>query len=203
MGAHSTYFHYNLSLSELFYLGKKKAFFFFRGVASSGSLSVNDDGMGLVQVVASFPLSFFLCDFFYKSITTLPCRGEATQLMSSFERIERKKTEKENTKHKSLFYYFLSLLNCNWIERARVVQCGHDPNRWSWFSPVLVRTLKLIIYIVSGTLRNTDRLFTHNFTHTQFYPANRLAIIPIDESRWKLEPHKRRKTIVLTFKETN
>lgn len=60
-------------------------------------------------------------------------------------------------------------------------------------------TLKLIIYIVSGTLRNTDRLST-NFTHTQFYPANRLAIIPIDESRWKLEPHNRRKTIVLTFK---
>jgi hypothetical protein len=26
MGAHSTYCHYNLSLSELFYLGKKKRF---------------------------------------------------------------------------------------------------------------------------------------------------------------------------------
>lgn len=122
-----------------FTLEKRKAFFFFfffRGVASSGSLCVNDDGMGLVQVVASFPLSFFYVIFFIKA-SRLPWWSNTTNV-ELWTYIERKKTEKENIKHKSLFYYFLSLLNCNWIERARVVQCGHDPNRWSWFSPVLV-----------------------------------------------------------------
>jgi hypothetical protein len=139
MGAHSTYCHYNLSLSELFYLGKTKSVFLLFLLSGCCFFWVALGEWwwdGPCPSCRLFSTLLFYVIFFIKA-SRLPWWSNTTNV-ELWTYIERKKTEKENIKHKSLFYYFLSLLNCNWIERARVVQCGHDPNRWSWFSPVLV-----------------------------------------------------------------